>query len=83
MARCRLRMIGFHVTDEMADAIAAAAAKAGINQSTWLRRLIAREVGVKADVPTGQAALNEKQKAARAETYRKTIAAKKETAKKS
>lgn len=79
----RSRLITFYVSNEMADAMDAAAAAAGIGKSLWLRRLIEREVGVRADLPTGQAAMNEKQKAARVATYRKTMAEKKKAAKKS
>ncbi len=48
-----------------------------IRRCRWLRRLLGRELGIKADMPIGQATMDEKQRAARAETFRKTIAQRK------
>ena len=74
----RSQLIAIRVPNEMADAIDAAAAAAGIKKSLWLRRLVERELGIKADMPIGVAAMDEKQKAARAVKFRKTIAQRKQ-----
>ena len=71
----RARMIGFYAPEEMHEAVDRAAAAAGIPKSLWLRRLVERETGVKADMPTGGAALDDARKVARLRKYRRTITA--------
>ena len=77
----RNRLVGVNMSEEMIEAWEAAAA--GVSKSTWLRCLVGRELGIKAEMPVGQAALDEQQKAARLATYRNTIAAREKAAKKS
>ena len=57
----------------MQQAVEDAAAAAGITPSLWLRRLVERETGVKAEMPSGGAALDERAKAARVKKLKATI----------
>ncbi len=69
----RGRTIVSSASDEMPQAVRDAATAAGITPSLWLLRLVERENGVKAEMPTGGAALDKRAKAARVKNLKATI----------